>query len=54
VPHDAVGADAFGSPCYVLEGEVFWGQDRLDLLDEALTSGRPPYRSDVQSPLAMP
>jgi 2-hydroxychromene-2-carboxylate isomerase len=45
--HDAVGADAFGSPCYVLEGEVFWGQDRLDLLDDALTSGRPPYRSDV-------
>jgi 2-hydroxychromene-2-carboxylate isomerase len=44
---DAVGADAFGSPCYVLEGEVFWGQDRLDLLDDALTSGRPPYRSDV-------
>lgn len=45
--HDAVGADAFGSPCYVLEGEVFWGQDRLDLLNDALTSGRPPYRSDV-------
>jgi 2-hydroxychromene-2-carboxylate isomerase len=45
--HDAVGADAFGSPCYVLEGEVFWGQDRLDLLNDALTSGRPPFRSDV-------
>jgi 2-hydroxychromene-2-carboxylate isomerase len=45
--HDAVGADVFGSPCYVLEGEVFWGQDRLDLLNDALTSGRPPYRSDV-------
>jgi 2-hydroxychromene-2-carboxylate isomerase len=31
----------------VLEGEVFWGQDRLDLLNDALTSGRPPYSSDV-------
>jgi 2-hydroxychromene-2-carboxylate isomerase len=45
--HDAVGADVFGSPCYVLESEVFWGQDRLDLLNDALTSGRPPFSSDV-------
>jgi 2-hydroxychromene-2-carboxylate isomerase len=28
----------------VLDGEVFWGQDRLGLLDDALRSGRPPYR----------
>ncbi|MET0312982.1 MAG: 2-hydroxychromene-2-carboxylate isomerase [Hansschlegelia sp.] len=33
----------FGSPTYVLDGEVFWGQDRLDLLDDALESGRPPF-----------
>lgn len=44
---DAIAADAFGSPCYVLDGEVFWGQDRLGLLDDALASGRPPYRSDA-------
>jgi 2-hydroxychromene-2-carboxylate isomerase len=44
---DAIAADAFGSPCYVLDGEVFWGQDRLELLDGALASGRPPYRSDA-------
>ena len=44
---DALAADAFGSPCYVLDGEVFWGQDRLDLLDDALSSRREPYRSDV-------
>lgn len=36
----------FGAPAYVLDGEVFWGQDRLDLLDEALASGRPPYVAD--------
>jgi 2-hydroxychromene-2-carboxylate isomerase len=26
----------FGSPTYVLEGERFWGQDRLGFLDRAL------------------
>ena len=36
----------FGAPAYVLDGEVFWGQDRLDLLDEALVSGRPPFVAD--------
>ena len=41
---NAVAADVFGSPAYVLDGEVFWGQDRLELLDDALTSGRAPYR----------
>jgi 2-hydroxychromene-2-carboxylate isomerase len=44
---NAVGGDVFGSPAYVLEGEVFWGQDRLDLLDDALTSGRAPFKPDV-------
>jgi 2-hydroxychromene-2-carboxylate isomerase len=44
---EAVAVDAFGSPCYVLDGEVFWGQDRLELLDDALSSRRPPYRSDA-------
>jgi 2-hydroxychromene-2-carboxylate isomerase len=41
---DAVASGVFGAPAYVLNGEVFWGQDRLDLLDEALTSGREPFR----------
>jgi 2-hydroxychromene-2-carboxylate isomerase len=41
---DAVAADVFGAPGYVLDGEVFWGQDRLELLDDALTSGRKAYR----------
>ncbi|MBM3354022.1 MAG: hypothetical protein FJY51_12315 [Betaproteobacteria bacterium] len=26
----------FGAPTYVLEGERFWGQDRLEFLDRAL------------------
>jgi len=44
---EAIAADAFGSPCYVLDGEVFWGQDRLELLDDALASRRTPYRPDA-------
>ena len=44
---NAVAADVFGSPAYVLAGEVFWGQDRLELLDDALASGRQPYRPEV-------
>jgi 2-hydroxychromene-2-carboxylate isomerase len=40
---DAIAAGVFGAPSYVLDGEIFWGQDRLDLLADALTSGRPPF-----------
>ncbi|MEW6706932.1 MAG: 2-hydroxychromene-2-carboxylate isomerase [Pseudomonadota bacterium] len=34
----AIDAGVFGAPSYVVEGEVFWGQDRLDFLDRALAS----------------
>jgi 2-hydroxychromene-2-carboxylate isomerase len=44
---DAIAAGAFGSPCFVLDGEVFWGQDRLELLDDALASGRRPYGAEA-------
>ncbi|WP_426434314.1 2-hydroxychromene-2-carboxylate isomerase [Bradyrhizobium genosp. P] len=34
---EALKAGVFGAPSYVLpSGEIFWGQDRLDLLDRAL------------------
>lgn len=45
----AVEAGVFGAPSYVLDGEVFWGQDRLELLDSALASGRTPYRPDASA-----
>ena len=32
----AIAAGVFGAPSYVLEGEIFWGQDRLDFLERAL------------------
>jgi 2-hydroxychromene-2-carboxylate isomerase len=44
---DAIAIEIIGSPSYVLNGEVFWGQDRLDLLDDALRSGRLPFRCDA-------
>ena len=44
---DALSVDVFGSPAYVLDGEVFWGQDRIELLADALKSGRAPYRSQI-------
>ena len=47
---DAIALGAFGSPCYVLEGEVFWGQDRLELLEDALRTGRAPYSATPTGP----
>ena len=32
----AIAAQVFGSPSYVVEGEIFWGQDRLDFLQRRL------------------
>jgi len=40
---EAVELGCFGSPCYLLKGEPFWGQDRLELLEDAVRSGRQPY-----------
>ncbi|MFD0917205.1 2-hydroxychromene-2-carboxylate isomerase [Pseudahrensia aquimaris] len=40
---EAIAADVVGAPAYVLNGEVFWGQDRIEYLDHALTTGRAPY-----------
>jgi 2-hydroxychromene-2-carboxylate isomerase len=44
---DALAADVFGSPAFVLDGEVFWGQDRIELLADTLKSGRAAYSSRV-------
>ena len=33
---DAIAANVFGAPWYVLDGESFWGQDRLDFLERAM------------------
>jgi 2-hydroxychromene-2-carboxylate isomerase len=33
---DAMAASVFGAPWYVVDGESFWGQDRLDFVERAL------------------
>ncbi|MET0544081.1 MAG: 2-hydroxychromene-2-carboxylate isomerase [Variovorax sp.] len=33
---DAIDAGVFGAPSYVIDGEIFWGQDRLDFVAGAL------------------
>jgi carboxymethylenebutenolidase len=34
----AIDAGVFGAPSYVVDGEIFWGQDRLDFVERALAS----------------
>jgi 2-hydroxychromene-2-carboxylate isomerase len=33
---EAIQAGVFGAPTYIVEGEMFWGQDRLDFLQRRL------------------
>jgi 2-hydroxychromene-2-carboxylate isomerase len=33
---EAIARGVFGSPTYVYQDELFWGQDRLDFLERAL------------------
>jgi len=33
----AIDAGVFGAPSYVIDGEVFWGQDRLDFVQRRLS-----------------
>ena len=32
----AIDAGVFGAPSYVVDGEIFWGQDRLDFVERVL------------------
>lgn len=34
----AIDAGAFGAPSYCIDGEIFWGQDRLDFVQRKLES----------------
>jgi 2-hydroxychromene-2-carboxylate isomerase len=36
----ALAAGVFGSPFYLFAGELFWGQDRLDMLEEAIVRSK--------------
>lgn len=34
----AIDAAVFGAPSYVIDGEIFWGQDRLDFVERRLAT----------------
>jgi 2-hydroxychromene-2-carboxylate isomerase len=36
---EALKRGVFGAPTFVVEGELFWGQDRLDFLERRLQQG---------------
>ncbi|KAL2822702.1 thioredoxin-like protein [Aspergillus cavernicola] len=39
---EAESKQYFGAPLYSLNGEPFWGQDRLEMLEDVIRSGRDP------------
>ncbi len=50
---EAVERQVFGAPFYFYRDEPFWGQDRLDMLRDAITSGRPPIAAPHVAGLGM-
>ena len=38
---EAEAAGVCGAPCFVVDGMLFWGQDRLELVEAALQGWRP-------------
>ena len=34
----AIDKGVFGAPSFVIDGEIFWGQDRLDFVDRKLAA----------------
>ena len=42
---EAIDRSIFGSPTYIVDGDMFYGQDRLELLERALTK---PFQYDIK------
>ncbi|HEY0887574.1 MAG TPA: DsbA family protein, partial [Ramlibacter sp.] len=38
---EAVARGVFGAPTFFVDGEMYWGQDRLDFVKEALEADTP-------------
>ncbi len=36
----AIALGIFGAPAFVVGGEMFWGQDRIEFVEKALTNAR--------------
>jgi len=43
---EAINRQLFGAPFYFYKEEPFWGQDRLDMLEAAIVSGRTAFLTD--------
>lgn len=50
----ALALGVFGVPTFCVDGELFWGQDRLDLLAEHLAGRLPPVAAEVAAFLGRP
>lgn len=35
---EALALNVFGAPSYIIDGEIFWGQDRLDFVERRLSA----------------
>jgi 2-hydroxychromene-2-carboxylate isomerase len=44
---EAIAKGVFGAPAMILDGRLFWGQDRLDAVASALGQPPPPLRFDA-------
>lgn len=42
ITNEAFERQVFGTPFFIYRGEPFWGQDRLEMLEDLITSGRQP------------
>jgi 2-hydroxychromene-2-carboxylate isomerase len=51
---EAIERGVFGVPSFELEGELFWGHDRMDALDERLDGRGAPDRTWLDAYLARP
>ncbi len=41
---EAIGKGVFGSPTYDAGGELYWGQDRIEMMQQAIIEDRSPYK----------
>ena len=40
VTQEAVARGVFGAPTFFVDGQMYWGQDRLDFVKEALEASK--------------
>jgi hypothetical protein len=50
----AIQVRVFGVPSFVVDGEIFWGNDRLQLLNEYLQGRLPADKAKVEEILSRP